>query len=98
MLTFILWIIDPVPRKTQRKKQTKKERTNRKQIKLTITCIILQDIIIGGDFNAGGKYVRDSDWDNIRLRTDTERFHWVIGDDVDTTIAGKADEPIAYDR
>ena len=53
-----------------------------------------QDIILGGDFNAGCSYVRAGDWDNIRLRTQS-RFMWVIGDDVDTTVASSS---CPYDR
>lgn len=54
----------------------------------------LDDILIGGDLNAGCSYVSDSDWQNIRLKTDS-RFLWAIGDGVDTTVTN-SDCP--YDR
>ncbi|XP_066304115.1 deoxyribonuclease-1-like [Branchiostoma lanceolatum] len=54
----------------------------------------LKDVIITGDFNAGCSYVTKSEWADIRLRHDP-RFTWLIGDDVDTTVA-KSDCP--YDR
>jgi len=54
----------------------------------------ITDWIIGGDLNADCSYVTDSDWPNIRLRTDP-RFMWVIDDDADTTLA---DSSCAYDR
>ncbi|XP_050405109.1 deoxyribonuclease-1 [Patella vulgata] len=54
----------------------------------------LEDIIIAGDFNADGDYVRKGDWEKITLRSD-RRFSWLINDDVDTTV-GSTD--CAYDR
>ncbi|XP_078576405.1 deoxyribonuclease-1-like [Branchiostoma floridae x Branchiostoma japonicum] len=54
----------------------------------------LEDVIITGDFNAGCSYVTKSEWAGIRLRHDPS-FTWLIGDDVDTTVA-KSDCP--YDR
>ncbi|XP_019635370.1 PREDICTED: deoxyribonuclease-1-like [Branchiostoma belcheri] len=54
----------------------------------------LEDVIITGDFNAGCSYVTKSEWADIRLRHDP-RFTWLLGDDVDTTVA-KSDCP--YDR
>lgn len=55
----------------------------------------LQDIIMGGDFNAGCSYVSGSDWDWIRLRTES-RFFWAIGDDANTNVAQGSQCP--YDR
>ncbi|KAK1878263.1 Deoxyribonuclease-1 [Dissostichus eleginoides] len=53
------------------------------------------NIMVLGDFNAGSRYVGDDDWKNIRLRANTN-FHWLIDDNVDTTMAEK---PIqAHDR
>lgn len=55
----------------------------------------LDDFILGGDFNAGCSYVSESDWDWIRLRTDS-RFLWLIGDDANTNVAQGSQCP--YDR
>ncbi|KAK2185889.1 hypothetical protein NP493_219g01039 [Ridgeia piscesae] len=46
----------------------------------------IKNAVLGGDFNAGCRYVRPREWTGIRLRTDT-RFQWVIGDKADTTTA-----------
>ncbi|XP_033982016.1 deoxyribonuclease-1-like isoform X2 [Trematomus bernacchii] len=52
------------------------------------------NIMVLGDFNAGGAYVKvnkrnnKSDWDDIRLFTDKE-FYWLIKDNVATTLAEK---------
>ncbi|XP_070537349.1 deoxyribonuclease-1-like isoform X3 [Ptychodera flava] len=54
----------------------------------------IQDVILLGDFNGGCTYVDQSDWSNVRLRTD-DRFTWLIGDRIDTTVA---DTFCAYDR
>lgn len=48
-----------------------------------------------GDFNADCNYVRAADWKEIRLRTDTDRFYWPLGDEVDTTVSTT---DCAYDR
>ncbi|KAM4588927.1 deoxyribonuclease 1 like 4, tandem duplicate 1 isoform 2-T2 [Odontesthes bonariensis] len=42
------------------------------------------NVMILGDFNADGSYVSQRDMKNIRIRSD-KNFHWLIGDDVDTT-------------
>ncbi|XP_036389569.1 deoxyribonuclease-1-like isoform X2 [Megalops cyprinoides] len=42
------------------------------------------NIMILGDFNADGAYISASEMKNIRIRSD-KNFHWLIGDDVDTT-------------
>ncbi|XP_033105743.1 deoxyribonuclease-1-like [Anneissia japonica] len=54
----------------------------------------IEDVIIAGDFNADCSYITSSEWDSIRLRTQT-RFDWLIGDDVDTTVSST---DCAYDR
>ncbi|XP_071479327.1 deoxyribonuclease-1-like [Diadema antillarum] len=55
----------------------------------------INDVVIMGDLNADCDYVRDEDWTNIRLRSES-RFEWVIPDDADTTVSGNTD--CAYDR
>ncbi len=45
----------------------------------------LQDVILGGDFNAGCTYVTGKEWLSVRLKHDA-RFLWIIGDDADTTV------------
>lgn len=42
------------------------------------------NVMILGDFNADGSYVSKTDMKTIRIRSD-KNFHWLIGDDVDTT-------------
>ena len=44
--------------------------------------------------NAGCRYVTDAEWEDIRLKHD-DRFLWVTGDDMDTTIT---DDVCPYDR
>lgn len=51
--------------------------------------------MILGDFNADGSYVTKRGMRNIRIRSD-KKFHWVIGDDVDTTANTSNDH--TYDR
>ncbi|XP_071374549.1 deoxyribonuclease-1-like [Centroberyx affinis] len=53
------------------------------------------NIMILGDFNADGAYVSDERLKEIRIRSN-KNFHWLIGDDVDTT-ANPANEH-TYDR
>ncbi|XP_070815863.1 deoxyribonuclease 1 like 4, tandem duplicate 1 [Chaetodon trifascialis] len=53
------------------------------------------NMMILGDFNADGLYVSKKDMKNIRIRSDTN-FHWLIGDDVDTTASNRNDH--TYDR
>jgi len=53
-----------------------------------------QDILLMGDFNADCQYLRERDFEDIRLWTDS-RFHWLIGNDDDTT-TGK--NTCAFDR
>lgn len=48
-----------------------------------------------GDFNADGAYVSKKKMKKIRIRTDPD-FHWLIGDDVDTTASLSND--YSYDR
>lgn len=51
--------------------------------------------MILGDFNADGAYISDKEMKEIRIRSDNN-FHWLIGDDVDTT-ANTGNEH-TYDR
>ncbi|KAL3054380.1 hypothetical protein OYC64_006665 [Pagothenia borchgrevinki] len=53
------------------------------------------NILLMGDFNAGCSYVSGADWQQIRLFTD-KSFHWLIKDDVDTTVSENTHCP--YDR
>ncbi|XP_073700497.1 deoxyribonuclease 1 like 4, tandem duplicate 2 [Garra rufa] len=53
------------------------------------------NVMILGDFNADGAYVSKKKMKAIRIRTDTN-FHWLIGDDVDTTVIQSNDH--TYDR
>ncbi|XP_048403373.2 deoxyribonuclease-1 isoform X1 [Stegostoma tigrinum] len=55
----------------------------------------VKNFMILGDFNADGRYVTKQEMETIRLRTDSN-FHWLIGDDEDTTANVKTDR--AYDR
>ncbi|KAG9339667.1 hypothetical protein JZ751_023313 [Albula glossodonta] len=55
----------------------------------------LKNIMILGDFNADGAYVSRREMKDIRIRSD-KNFHWLIGDDVDTT-ANTGNEH-TYDR
>uniref|UniRef100_UPI00398EFCC2 deoxyribonuclease 1 like 4, tandem duplicate 1 n=1 Tax=Pristiophorus japonicus TaxID=55135 RepID=UPI00398EFCC2 len=55
----------------------------------------IENIMILGDFNADGRYVSKKKMKTIRIRTD-KKFHWLIGDDEDTTANEKTDQ--AYDR
>ncbi|KAM9444299.1 deoxyribonuclease 1 like 4, tandem duplicate 2 [Clarias gariepinus] len=54
-----------------------------------------ENIMFLGDFNADGAYVSKKKMKKIRIRTD-EDFHWLIGDDVDTTASLSND--YTYDR
>uniref|UniRef100_UPI0037E8E74E deoxyribonuclease-1-like n=1 Tax=Semicossyphus pulcher TaxID=241346 RepID=UPI0037E8E74E len=53
------------------------------------------NIMILGDFNADGAYLTRKEMKDIRIRSD-KNFHWLIGDDVDTT-ANTSNEH-TYDR
>jgi len=53
-----------------------------------------KNVIIMGDFNAGGTFVRPSDWVTNRLRQNSE-FKWLIADHLDTTATNTL---AAYDR
>ncbi|XP_019951975.1 deoxyribonuclease-1-like isoform X2 [Paralichthys olivaceus] len=53
------------------------------------------NIMILGDFNADGAYVTRKEMKDIRIRSD-KKFHWLIGDDVDTTANTSNDH--TYDR
>ncbi|XP_033934241.1 deoxyribonuclease-1-like isoform X2 [Pseudochaenichthys georgianus] len=52
------------------------------------------NIMVLGDFNAAGTYVRRDDFWNIPLFTNNN-FHWLIDDDVNTVVSGSQK---AYDR
>ncbi|KAG5274209.1 hypothetical protein AALO_G00133530 [Alosa alosa] len=54
-----------------------------------------ENFIIMGDFNAACGYVPKSQWNNIRLRSDSS-FLWLTDDSVDTTV--KQSTNCAYDR
>ena len=60
-----------------------------------LTSASPQNVMILGDFNADGGYVSKQDMKRIRIRTD-KKFHWLIGDDVDTTASNQNDH--TYDR
>ncbi|XP_029361922.1 deoxyribonuclease-1-like isoform X2 [Echeneis naucrates] len=53
------------------------------------------NIMILGDFNADGAYVTSKEMKGIRIRSD-KNFHWLIGDEVDTTANTSNDH--TYDR
>ncbi|XP_068450693.1 deoxyribonuclease 1 like 4, tandem duplicate 1 [Clinocottus analis] len=53
------------------------------------------NVMILGDFNADGSYVSKREMKGIRIRSD-KNFHWLIGDDVDTTASVRNDH--TYDR
>uniref|UniRef100_A0A3Q3GBS6 Deoxyribonuclease n=1 Tax=Kryptolebias marmoratus TaxID=37003 RepID=A0A3Q3GBS6_KRYMA len=53
------------------------------------------NVMILGDFNADGAYVSQKDMRTIRIRSD-KNFHWLIGDDVDTTASTQNSH--TYDR
>lgn len=51
--------------------------------------------MILGDLNAGCSYVTIKGWRALRLQNDP-KFHWLIGDEQDTTVREKTHCP--YDR
>ncbi|XP_061075010.1 deoxyribonuclease gamma-like [Conger conger] len=53
------------------------------------------NIMFLGDFNADGSYLSNKKMKGIRIRSD-KNFHWLIGDDVDTTASIKNTH--SYDR
>uniref|UniRef100_A0A3B3V5N2 Deoxyribonuclease n=1 Tax=Poecilia latipinna TaxID=48699 RepID=A0A3B3V5N2_9TELE len=53
------------------------------------------NVMILGDFNADSPYVSKTKMKNIRIRSD-KNFHWLIRDDVDTTVSPKNTN--TYDR
>ena len=61
---------------------------------LLLSAQILQDVIFAGDFNADCSYLGVTKWDQVTFRSD-DRFLWLIGDHVDTTVALS---DCAYDR
>lgn len=58
-------------------------------------CNSLQNIMILGDFCADGLYVTHKQMKELRIRSNNN-FHWLIGDDVDTTSDTSKDH--TYDR
>ena len=59
-----------------------------------LCSVLFQDMIIGGDLNAGCSYFGDSDKETNRLYNDP-RFTWLIGDDANTNVASSE---CPYDR
>ncbi|KAM9325306.1 deoxyribonuclease-1-like [Gastrophryne carolinensis] len=57
--------------------------------------LLLENIIILGDYNAGCSYVKSTHWPNIRLRQETS-LQWLISDTEDTTVSTNTHCP--YDR
>ncbi|KAG9477831.1 hypothetical protein GDO78_013030 [Eleutherodactylus coqui] len=57
--------------------------------------LLMEDILILGDYNAGCNYVKSSHWPNIRLRQETS-LQWLIGDSEDSTVSTNTHCP--YDR
>lgn len=55
----------------------------------------LQNIMILGDFCADGLYVTHKQMKELRIRSDNS-FHWLIGDDMDTT--SDTSKEHTYDR
>nr|XP_018672106.1 deoxyribonuclease-1-like isoform X1 [Ciona intestinalis] len=64
------------------------------QVYMDAVGVYGNNTIILGDLNADCSYVCQSCWDSVVLRTDPT-FHWLIGDDVDTTVSNT---DCAYDR
>lgn len=83
------------------KLQLKKKKSNsvqmpyRASIYTLLIFLIYQNVMILGDFNADGSYVSKKDMKEIRIRSD-KNFHWLISDDVDTTVNKGNDN--TYDR
>ena len=61
---------------------------------VNVIVILLQNIILMGDFNAGGSYISTYELEQLRIRKNKE-FQWLIKDYVDTTVKGTC---YAYDR
>lgn len=61
---------------------------------LTALMLVLQNIMILGDFNADGQYLSKKKKEKIRIYSPS--YKWLIGDDVDTTASNKNDN--TYDR
>lgn len=53
------------------------------------------NILLMGDFNADTRYISRKNLDGLKLRSATDIFSWLIGDEVDTTTA---DSDYTYDR
>ncbi|KAL7837636.1 hypothetical protein SRHO_G00273470 [Serrasalmus rhombeus] len=80
---------------------TKPEDSQKELDELYDVCMAVREkwktdnIMILGDFNADGAYVSKKKMKAIRIRSDGD-FHWLIGDDVDTTASLSND--YTYDR
>lgn len=57
--------------------------------------LLMEDIFILGDYNAGCSYVKSAHWPTIRLRQEAS-LQWLIGDNADTTVSTNTNCP--YDR
>lgn len=98
-----MWVFQCTIYKTccQRKIAIKKKKSNsvqmpyRASIYTLLIFLIYQNVMILGDFNADGSYVSKKDMKEIRIRSD-KNFHWLISDDVDTTVNKGNDN--TYDR
>lgn len=55
---------------------------------------VLQNIMILGDFNADGRYLSKKKKESISIFSPD--YHWLIGDEVDTTTSNSTDH--TYDR
>ena len=68
---------------------------------INIQLVSPQTIMCPGDLNAGGQFVKASDWPKIRLRPlrsedgEPPVYRWLIPDHVDTTASNTL---AAYDR
>ncbi|KAK9535676.1 hypothetical protein VZT92_008046 [Zoarces viviparus] len=62
-----------------------------------ITNFNTTNIVLLGDFNAGGDYVSSPRWNWIRLSKDPW-FHWLITNDQETTVPRKGKKGHPYDR
>lgn len=61
---------------------------------MVVLLLLLQNIMILGDFNADGRYLSKKKKEKIRICS--AAYHWLIGDDVDTTASNCNDH--TYDR
>ena len=64
------------------------------RVSIIILAPLGQNAIIAGDMNADCGYLSKTALSETLLKTD-ERFRWIIGDEVDTTVAAS---DCSYDR